>query len=123
MALAAEPDNAMLANNLAYYYAERNKNLKQAEQMARTALKETRQDPNVADTLGWVLFKQNKVREAEGYIKDAVGKIPDNADLRYHLASVYAALGKKQQARIELDKALLLSPGHKESQSLLKHLN
>jgi uncharacterized protein HemY len=59
-------------------------------------------DPNAADTLGWVLFKRGVSGAAVGYLKESV----QNADaddpalgvMRHHLAQAYEADGNQIRA-------------------------
>ena len=121
-AVSSDPKDPMLSNNLAYFYAERQINLPQSEKLARFALSKAPNDPNIQDTMGWVLYQQGKYAEAEKHIRNSVKGSPDNADLRYHLGAVYAALGKAQEAKIELKKCMLISPLHIDAQLLLNML-
>jgi Flp pilus assembly protein TadD len=69
-----------------------------------------------------VLYKLGRYEEALRELRIAVQTAPDTADLRYHLAAVYAKLGKKDDALVELEKALALQPGHEASLKLRKEL-
>lgn len=121
-ALQADPSDPMLSNNLAYYYAEKKKNLTQAERLARYAISIRPGEPSIQDTMGWVLYRLRRHTEGEKHLLKCVETMPDNPDLRYHLGAVYVALGKNKQAEIELRKALLLAPRHSDSQILLNML-
>jgi Flp pilus assembly protein TadD len=118
-----EPNDPMLSNNLAYFYAEHRKNLVQAEKLARYAVGMRPGEPSIEDTMGWVLFQLGRFSEAEGHLRRSVEGTPDNPDLRYHLAAVYAAQGKNEQAKIELHKCLKLSPNYPVSQLTLNKPN
>ena len=51
-------------NDLGYLYAEQGKNLEKAEAMIRKALLEDKSNRAYLDSLGWVLFKRGKAKEA-----------------------------------------------------------
>lgn len=121
-ALKMLPEDPMFHNNLAYYYAEQNIKLEEAYRLVDIAIRAKPGDPSILDTLGWVLYKQTKYAEAEHYLKQAVELQPNQPDLRYHLAAVYAAVNKKNEALIEVKKALALAPDHKEALQLQKRL-
>ena len=99
--LLYDPFDADTANGLAYYYAERNENLSEAEGLARRALALAPEDGAILDTVGWVCYRQGRYQEALRYLQRAVAqpgmaRIPEVAE---HLAAVYEALGDEQTAR------------------------
>ena len=109
--LQSSPDDPGPNNDLGYLYAEQGKNLEKAESMIRKALSTTREDsPSYRpylDSLGWVLFKRGKPKEALEALTKAVetmkaeterdGSNPD-ATILEHLGDVYFHVQ-------ELDKA------------------
>ena len=58
------PDDAGVNNDLGYLYADQGKNLEKAEAMIRKAVQEEPDNGAYLDSLGWVLFKRGKVKEA-----------------------------------------------------------
>jgi len=64
---AIEKDNSDLTilNNYAYYLAERDLRLKEAEKMARQVIETEKDNSTFLDTYGWVLYKRGKLRDAE----------------------------------------------------------
>jgi tetratricopeptide (TPR) repeat protein len=113
--LAREPDNSTYNNDLGYIWADHGTNLPESEKLIRKAieddkkarrkanpdLKQEDDKPNAAylDSLGWVLFKQGKAKEAKPHLLDAV-KDKENASLEVwdHLGDVHLALGEKAEA-------------------------
>jgi tetratricopeptide (TPR) repeat protein len=59
--------------------------------------------------LAWVYYKRNLHDSAFPLLQEAVKAQPENATYRLHLAAVLAGQGKKQQAKIEMDRALKLN--------------
>ena len=51
-------------NDLGYLYAEQGKNLEKAEAMIRKAVADEPENSAYLDSLGWVLFKRGKAKEA-----------------------------------------------------------
>ena len=47
-------------NNYAYYLAEQNMKLKEAEEMARKVIEKEKDNTTYLDTYGWVLYKRGK---------------------------------------------------------------
>jgi predicted Zn-dependent protease len=56
--------------------------------------------------LGWVYFKENKLEEAETYLRRAVEREPHDPTIRTHLGDVYAKQARMDQAAVEWEKAL-----------------
>src|SRR5262245_48733548 len=119
-AIKLSPDLAESKNNLAYLYAESGKNLDRALDLAQDAKALMPDDPNTADTLGWVLFRRGVPSAAIGYLKEAeAGMKPEDATLgiiRHHLALAYEASGDKENARTTLDRAIAAHEAFKEAQ-------
>jgi tetratricopeptide (TPR) repeat protein len=119
-AIRLSPDLAESKNNLAYLYAESGKNLDRALDLAQDAKALMPDDPNTADTLGWVLFRRGVPGAAIGYLKEAeAGVKPEDATLgiiRHHLALAYEASGDKENAKTTLDRAIAAHEAFKEAQ-------
>ena len=79
--------NAM--NYVAYIYAERNTNLILAESLALRVLKQAPDDGHYLDTMGRVLFRKGKIKEAIIYLEKAFKKEPNESVIAEHLAEVY----------------------------------
>ena len=79
---AVKKDNSDLTilNNYAYYLAERNLKLKEAERMAKQVIETEKDNNTFLDTYGWVLYKRGKVREAEKVMQSVInsGDKPDS---------------------------------------------
>jgi len=100
------PDDPGPNNDLGYLYAEQGKNLEKAESMVRKALSEEPNNMAYLDSLGWVLFKRGKAKEALEPMKRAVermrsevevGGIAD-ATILEHLGDVYFQLHEVDKA-------------------------
>lgn len=70
-------------------------------------------NPAVADAYGWALFKGGDKDGALELLQKAVILAPRHAGLRWHLAQVYAALGRKAEAK-QNAQAALADPGFTE---------
>jgi tetratricopeptide (TPR) repeat protein len=105
--LARNPEDPGPNNDLGYLYAEQGKNLEKAESMIRKALQEEPESFAYLDSLGWVLFKRGKLKEALEPLKKAAeqmkslvtqrGTSPD-ATIFEHLGDVYFQLQQLDQA-------------------------
>src|SRR5206468_10004709 len=56
--LALNPRSALAANNLAYLYSDHGGDKEKALQLAQMAKEEAPDEPQVSDTLGWILYKR-----------------------------------------------------------------
>ncbi len=110
----ANPKFAPAANNLAWMLAEDGpgQDLPRALLLAQSARDAAPQDPQIADTLGWVLYKQGAHARAEALLREAAEKLSTNAEVLYHLGMAQSKIGKTDEARASLQKSLELSPNH-----------
>lgn len=92
-------------NYLAYLYADKTRNLDTAEKLARRALSLRPNDGFILDTLGWVLFKQNKMDEAVRTLEKAHSLEGQEAIIAEHLGDVYFKVEMPQKAREMYRKA------------------
>ncbi len=95
-----QPNNVIALNNLALLSLESNKN--RALELAKQAYKLNKSAP-YADTLGWVLLKNGKVKQSLVYLRQAHHAAPTDASTSYHLAVALAGAGNKKEARKILD--------------------
>lgn len=120
--LQLDPNNHLAMNDYAYALAENGRELEKALRLIRRAIAIKSNIGAYHDTHGWVLYKLGRYEEALRELRIAVETAPDTADLRYHLAAVYAKLGQHDNALVELEKALALQPGHENALKLRKEL-
>jgi tetratricopeptide (TPR) repeat protein len=99
------------ANNCAFAIAETGGDLLRAERIARDALLKIKDQPNLRDTLGWILAKQGKSSEALTIFETLLRQQPQNPTFRYHRAIVLVQLDRKAEAQAELQRALKDKPG------------
>ena len=102
--LKLAPDDSGVLNNLANVLLR----LKDpaAIKIAEQALAKNPGNPNAIDTLGWILFQNGQTDRALTMLRDARLRVPNNAEIRYHLAVVLAQTGRKNEARDELEAVL-----------------
>ncbi len=109
-ALAADPNAAVAANNLAWSYADKNENLDVALQLAQTAKGKLPNNADVSDTLGWIYYKKGLAGLAITALKDGVTQNRSNPLIHYHLGLAYAKNGNRPEAKQSLEEALKLDP-------------
>ena len=112
--LKKRPDNPIFYNDLGYIWADHGMKLEEAEKLIRKAIdldrERRKKDPDFnpktdhdsgayLDSLGWVLFKQKKNKEAkEWLIKALEDKSAQHLEIFDHLADVHMALGERALA-------------------------
>lgn len=99
LALAANPNNAYVLNNFAYYLSLRKEKLDQAEKMAQKAVELEPDQYNYQDTYGWVLFQAEKYEEAAKWLKLAVNNGGDiNGEIIEHYGDALFKTGDIEEA-------------------------
>ena len=111
-------------NNLAYLYAEENRDLSTALQLAVKAYTLAPRDGFVQDTLGFVLLKNGKIDEGLKVLKKAAETLPNNPSIYYHIALAHKVRGENAIAVENLQKALSLGdfPDAEQAKLLLGKL-
>ena len=118
------PDNPTYKNDLGFIWCDNDKNLEESEKLITEAIDLDKKEkekakkegkiedvtPNAAylDSLGWVLFKQKKYKEALVPLKQASADAEDGSHLEIwdHLADCYMALGQRKEAIATWQKGL-----------------
>jgi tetratricopeptide (TPR) repeat protein len=103
--LAVAPNSAMALNNLALLYSEHFGQLDKAYDLAKKA-KEFANEPHIADTLAWILFKRGDYNGALPLLQDSAAKLPNLPEIQFHLGMTYYMLGEEEPARAALQKAV-----------------
>jgi len=105
-ALEADPKNAAVLNYYGYMLADRGVRLEEAAAMIHRALEQEPSNGAYLDSMGWVYYKQNKLTEAEEYLKKAVDRSGHDPTILGHLGDVYAKMGRTERAGALWEKAL-----------------
>jgi tetratricopeptide (TPR) repeat protein len=120
------PNNPTYKNDLGFIWCDNDMNLEESEKLIKEALEldrkekeklkaegkidEVKENAAYLDSLGWVLFKQKKYKEALEPLKKAAEDEDEGNHIEIwdHLADCYMALGKKKEAVATWEKALKL---------------
>lgn len=118
------PDNPTYKNDLGFIWCDNDMNLEESEKLIREALEldkkekkklldekkidEVKENAAYLDSMGWVLFKQKKYKEALEYLKKSAADEDEGNHMEIwdHLADCHEALGQKQEAINAWEKAL-----------------
>ena len=98
---------APAANNLAWLVAsDPAGDLGKALMLAMAAKQASPDDPNIADTLGWVHYKRGAHSLAQAQFGLALQRRPNDPELTYHLALAQLGDNKKKEAQDTLEELL-----------------
>lgn len=109
-ALELSPEQPFVLNYLGYSWVERGEHLAEARRMIERAAALRPQDGNIADSLGWALFKLNDLPGAIRWLERAVELESRSSVINDHLGDAYWAAGRQREARFQWRRALLLGP-------------
>lgn len=108
-ALKLDDNDLTVMNNYAYYLAEQDMNLKEAEQMARKVIEIEKDNNTYLDTYAWVLYKRGKVRDAAKIMEKIIasGKTAD-AEYLEHYGYILKKMRKCSEAIKSWETAMSL---------------
>ncbi len=107
--LELKPDYDEALNYLGYIYVEENRNLDEAERMINKALSMQPDNGAYVDSMGWLHFKQGKLKEALKELERAASLMEDPV-IYDHLGDAYFKIGNAQGAKLNWQKSLKLDP-------------
>lgn len=108
--LGVRPRFAPAANNLAYIYQEEEGMLERAFELAEIARTEAPDNPDIADTLGWILYKRGDYERALELILEAAVARPGSGEILYHLGLAHYRQREFQESGEAFNKAIELDP-------------
>lgn len=116
------PGDANGYNALGYMWLERGVKTKDAAPLIEKAMELSKgKDSYIVDSMGWLRYRQGKLKEAEQYLRQALSMNPD-VDVALHLAEVLARLGNHTEAVKYLEAVLKASPQNVTAQRLMQTL-
>src|SRR5690606_33248351 len=83
--VAIDPKAGIALNNLAHLYSEKAGDVDRALEAAEKAREILPNVPEVADTLGWILYKKRMLPRSLALIEEAETQLRDNAVVKFHL--------------------------------------
>ena len=111
-ALEASPNNAQLNNAVGYRWAYRGVRLEEAERLIGRAVAAETDSAAYLDSMGWVLYQQNRFDEALGWLNQSRAR-PDGANpvILLHLGDTLHRLGRTAEAEPVWAEALQSAAG------------
>lgn len=116
--LKLQPNHPIAMNNLAYLKAEDPASLDEALRLAQSAAQKLPDNPDAADTLGWVYLKKHQPVQAMAQFQKATSITPGRAAFHLHLAMALSQSGDRPGALKELNTALQDKPAKDEEQQI-----
>jgi tetratricopeptide (TPR) repeat protein len=105
-ALAIEPDSAPVLNYLGYMNADRNVRVEEALALIQKAVELDPHSAAYQDSLGWALYRLNRLEAAEKAVRRALEKDGNNAVILDHLGDILARRGLVAEALQHWQSAL-----------------
>ncbi len=106
-AMKMDNSDLTLMNNYAYYLAEQNMNLKEAEEMAKTVIIKESDNNTFLDTYAWVLYKRGKAKEAARIMEKIVNSgEAEDAEYYEHYGYILKSMKKCRDAVVYFEKAV-----------------
>jgi tetratricopeptide (TPR) repeat protein len=119
-ALKLNNSDLTVMNNYAYYLAEQNTRLKEAEKMAKEVIEKEKDNNTFLDTYAWVLYKRGKARDALKIMEKIVTPgSKEDAEYCEHYGFILKKLGKCELAVKQWEIALRID---KSKTDLLKDI-
>jgi len=106
-AIALDPRQPIVLNYLGYGMIEHRENLDEAQGYIQRASALAPQDAAIADSLGWVYYKQGNYTGAIAALERAVATDPAQSVMHEHLGDAYWAAGRRIEARYAWRAALV----------------
>jgi tetratricopeptide (TPR) repeat protein len=125
-ALAEDPNLAGAKNDLAFLLARDRRDMDRALQLAQEAQQALGNEPQVIDTLGYVMLRRGLAGPAAEQFGSALRLAEERenvtADLHYHMGLALRALGQEEAAAEHLAKALSIDPEFVDAQDARQQL-
>lgn len=120
-ALKVDSNDLTILNNYAYYLAEQNMRLKDAEIMSERVIKAERNNPTFLDTYGWILYKRRKLKEAQKVMESIISMEGEHDSVMYeHLGYILKKRRDCKNAVINWNIALKLDSTKNEIREEIK---
>lgn len=107
-ALELSQNHYLVLNYLGYSWIKQGKNVDEAFSMIVDAYNQAPNDGNIADSLGWALYRLGLYDKAVVYMERASELEPANAVISDHLGDAYWYGGRKNEATFQWKHALIM---------------
>ncbi|MGH8584216.1 MAG: tetratricopeptide repeat protein [Gammaproteobacteria bacterium] len=119
--IAREPEHALALNALGYSLADRSTRYQEALALIQRALALSPNDFYTLDSMGWVLYRLGRLKEAETHLRRAFALRAD-PEVAAHLGEVLWMLGERDEARTIWSRGLETSPADRKVLDVMRRL-
>ncbi|KZD12855.1 tetratricopeptide repeat protein [Oceanibaculum pacificum] len=119
-ALELQPEQPLVLNYLAYSWTEQGIKLDQAHEMIERAVAQRPSDGYIIDSLGWVLYQQQRYDDAVRQLERAIELMPHDPTINDHLGDAYWQVGRRTEARFQWQRVISLKPEDKELEAKVR---
>ena len=119
--ISLQPGHAHAYNALGYSLADRNLRLSEAQGLIEKALQLAPDDPFIIDSMGWLMYRMGKHKQALEYLRKAYAARPD-PEIAAHLGEVLWVAGERSEAEKIWLEATQKTPGNDALTSTIKRL-
>jgi tetratricopeptide (TPR) repeat protein len=105
----SELNRTLYNRELAYFYADHDRHLDRALELARKEL-EVRRDIYAYDVLAWALYKNGELAPARAAIREAMKLGTRDARVFFHAGMIHLGLGEADTGKAYLRRALATNP-------------
>ncbi|MFQ5928562.1 MAG: tetratricopeptide repeat protein [Acidobacteriota bacterium] len=120
--LEKNPEHAGVLNYLGYMLADRGARLREALDYIRKAVEIEPHNGAYLDSLGWVYFKLDQLKQAELNFAQAVRITDDDPTIYDHMGDLYYKLGQYDTARKYYQRSILFATEKEEQKKVQKKL-
>lgn len=120
--LSVQPNFLPAMNDLAYLYCDRLNQLEKAYEWGRKARTLAPQSAFVADTFGWILYRQGDFQQALALIQESAAKLAENPEVQYHLGMAHYMFGHVEAARTAMQLAANATADYSGKEEAKKYL-
>ena len=117
--ISLQPDHAHAYNALGYSLADRNLRLPEAQGLIEKALQLSPNDPFIIDSMGWLMYRMGRHKQALEYLRKAYTARPD-PEIAAHLGEVLWVDGEHREAEKIWLEAAKVTPGNDALKSTIK---
>ena len=110
-----QPDHAHAYNALGYSFADHNMRLPEAHELIEKALQLAPDDPFIIDSMGWVLYRMGKNKQALEFLRKAYSARSD-PEIAAHLGEVLWVAGERGEAEKIWQEAAQENAGQRRPQ-------
>jgi len=107
--LEKDPHDPVALNFVGYVWADQGTNLDGAYKMIKEALEMKPDDPFILDSMGWVLYRMGRTKEALTTMEKALNLMKDDPVINEHMGDILKSMGRNEKALDYYLKASILS--------------